>query len=265
MSKYTTEVRFICESIANFDEDDNHSVDDVLDGSWNQIFENFPIFDEEYREGLCKKILLHFYTREIGFETYGLWKLKLNMKMNEVMPYYNQLYLSTQIEYDPLHQIDYTRSVSDTRNKSTNSNSNATKNRTDALSQIDTDSLNSSVLNTNGGTVRDLYSDTPQGGLTGVDNETYLTSANKKISSENGSTSRMDSGTKNRSLSDTVNETNAKMDNGQEAITGSLTETISGKRNGESYAKLIEEYRHAMLNVDLMVIAELNDLFMLLW
>ena len=85
MSKYTTEVRFICENLAGLTESKGcNDVDDILDDSWDKIFGNFPIFDEEYREGLCKKILKHFYTREIGYETVGLWKLKLNTKMQEL-------------------------------------------------------------------------------------------------------------------------------------------------------------------------------------
>ena len=266
MSKYTTEVRFICEHLAGLDESGGASdVNEILDECWDKIFENFPIFDEEYRSILCKKILKHFYTREIGFETYGLWKLKLNTKMEEIMPYYNRLYLSTQLDYDPLHQIDYTRTVSDMRNKSNNESVNGTKNRTDALSEINTDTLNSAYVGDSSNTIRDLYSDTPQGALNGVENETYLTSANKKIDSGHDTSSKIDTNNRNKSLSDTVNESTSNSKAGQEAISGQLTERITGKRGGESYSKLIEEYRHALLNVDLMVFGELNELFMQLW
>ena len=111
MSKYTTEVRFICEKAAGFDESVGYSdVENVLNDSWAKVFDfDFPIFDENYRPVLCKKILKHYYTREIGFETVALWKLKLNMMMNEIMPYFNKLYDSELLKFNPLHDADYTK------------------------------------------------------------------------------------------------------------------------------------------------------------
>lgn len=110
MSRYTTEVRYICEHYANVE----HStlapdVFNVIDKSRKQIFDfPYPIFDENYREPLEKKILAHYYVREIGLETVGLWKLFLRNKMNEIMPYYNQLYLSEKIKFNPLINEDNT-------------------------------------------------------------------------------------------------------------------------------------------------------------
>ena len=50
MSKYTTELRFICESKAGLSESVGfNQIDDVISNSWNKIFDNFPIFDESYR------------------------------------------------------------------------------------------------------------------------------------------------------------------------------------------------------------------------
>ena len=85
MSKYTTQVRFICESLAGYDESQGYDeVDSIVETAAPQIFEEYPIFDEAYRLPLNKKILRHFYTREICAETVGLWKLWLNNKMNEI-------------------------------------------------------------------------------------------------------------------------------------------------------------------------------------
>ena len=104
MSNYTTEVRYICEVNAGKTNSVGYSnIDDVLEESWNKIFDfNFPIFDENYRKPLCIKILKHYYTREIGEETVGLWKLRLNSRMNEIMPYYNKLYEAWAKEFNPL-------------------------------------------------------------------------------------------------------------------------------------------------------------------
>ncbi|WP_418842003.1 hypothetical protein, partial [Ruminococcus sp.] len=87
MSKYTTQVRFICESCANLTESSGfNDIEDILNMSWSKIFSDFPIFDEHYRAELCKKILRHYYTREICCETVGRWKLFLSDKMKNIMP-----------------------------------------------------------------------------------------------------------------------------------------------------------------------------------
>ena len=67
MSKYTTEVRYICETYAGLSESSGYSnVDDILTKAAPKVFDfDFPIFDEDYRLGLEKKILLNYYTREI--------------------------------------------------------------------------------------------------------------------------------------------------------------------------------------------------------
>lgn len=94
MSRFTTEVRYICENYAGFDESVGLSkIDEVLDSAVPKVFDfDYPIFEEVYRRPLERKILSHYYTREIGYETVGRWKLALRNKMNEIMPYYNQLY-----------------------------------------------------------------------------------------------------------------------------------------------------------------------------
>lgn len=103
MAKYTTEVRTICEHFAGLDESVGfNDIDEVVSKSYDKIFTDFPIFDEAYRQPLCTKILKHYYTREIGAESFGLWKLMLNRRMCEIMPYYNKLYNSELITIDPL-------------------------------------------------------------------------------------------------------------------------------------------------------------------
>ena len=94
MSKYTTEVRYICETAAGYDESKGFDdIDEIIEAAVPNIFNfNFPIFDPTYKNVICSKILMHYYTREIGLETVGLWKLKLRTKLNEIMPYYNKLY-----------------------------------------------------------------------------------------------------------------------------------------------------------------------------
>lgn len=108
MSKYTTEVRFICETAAGYDESKGFDdVEDILTAAAPVVFNfDFPIFDEAYRLPLERKILRHYYTREIGEESVGLWKLRLDDKLNMIMPYYNKLYESEMINFNPMWDVD---------------------------------------------------------------------------------------------------------------------------------------------------------------
>ena len=110
MSKYTTEVRFLCESLTGHTESKGLSdVDNILTEASPIIFSfQFPIFDEAYRLPLERKILRHYYTREISEETYGLWKLRLQDRMGTIMPYYNKLYESALLSFNPFYDVDLT-------------------------------------------------------------------------------------------------------------------------------------------------------------
>lgn len=107
MAKYTTEIRSICEHYAGLTESTGfEDVDEIIEKSRSKIFQNYPIFNENHRAELEHKILKHYYMREIGFETVGLFKLFLNERMAEIMPYYNKLYESETFEFDPFKNVD---------------------------------------------------------------------------------------------------------------------------------------------------------------
>ena len=224
MSKYTTEVRFICENYAGYDDSVGYNdVEHVIDSARSKIFDfTYPIFSNSYKKTLETKILKHYYTREIGFETVGLWKLKLNMKMNEIMPYYNKLYESELLEFDPFNDVNKT----------------VTHQGTDS----GTSSVDSEVLAETVAEDWNLFSDTPQGGVTGVDDETYLTNATKVTND------------------DTVTTT-TDMDEAHENQ-NHWTEVVTGKQGTASYAKMLEELRNTFLNIDMMIIKDLAPLFM---
>ena len=292
MSKYTTEVRYICEVNAglNYSEGYN-SINDILDKCVDKVFDfPFPIFDEAYRSIIEKKILKHYYTREIGAETVGLWKHFLDMKMNEIMPYYNQLYKTQLLEFNPLYEVDlYTEhrkqgdsnSVQNTANTGTISDDgDESFTRTDALKRTSQDSGtegdSGAVVNKN---IRwDIYSDTPQGALTNVNNESYLTNA-RKISDDGTGSTNTNTKTFGKKVvtDDTGTQTNVGTKENtrtldtQTNIAGNISTTedylqhVWGKTPGASYSKLLKEYRETFLNIDMMIINDLKDLFFNLW
>lgn len=259
MSKYTTQVRFICENYAGLSSSVGETnANEVINKSWDKVFNfDFPIFDEDYRPVLCKKIIKHYYTREIGFETVGLWKLKLDALMNEIMPYYNQLYDSTLLEWNPLYDADY-RKTHEGSNQGSGNDVSSGK-HTGTVGDVGTrdTTINDEVSET----TWDVYSDTPQGALTNVENNTYLTNA-RKVSHDLESERDIDEDTTNvRTYNEkTDNELNREYSNTDEYL-----EHVQGKFPGRSYASLIKEYRETFLNIDLDIIGKVSELFLNLW
>lgn len=230
MSKYTVELRYICESsIGNKKAGGYNKVSDIIREAMPKIFDfDYPIFDEAYRSVLQTKIIKHYYTREIGQESYGLWKLRLDAKMNEIMPYYNKLYESTLLDFNPLYTVNMTR------DHKTNLESNRTLGNT-----TETESSGN-------GNNKQLYSDTPQGSIYGLESNTYLTNATISNNTNSNSSSISSNG------------------DDQYDSTESYLEHVFGYE-GKTGSELLLTYRKTLLNVDMLVINELEDLFFQLW
>lgn len=316
MSKYTTEVRYICESYAGLEDSVGYdSIDEVIEKSYLKIFANdkIPMFkgeEEAHRALLLKKILLHYYSREIGYETVGLWKLKLNQKMIEIMPYYNQLYESELLKFDPLQNVDVTHThegeynddekVDNLRNTE-NHEATHTEQVSDTTENV---TLRHSRTTTQGNDVRTndivsngeswtLFSDTPQGGINGIANassgsvsdNSYLTNATHVITTPDEQSVTQSHG----NIVETYNADGDKADTtvghaevdtqGTKNTNGKITDDNAkntqgtdayenkdiGKIGTETYSEMLQKYRDTFLNIDLMVIRELEPLFMGLW
>lgn len=253
MSKYTTEVRFICENSADLSESEGaDNIDSILDKCWNKVFNfDFPIFDENYRQVLCRKILKHYYTREIAHETVGRWKLALNAKLNEIMPYYNQLYKSELLEFNPFYDVDLTRSregsgTSNRTSNNTETNSGTSKNVSSGSSTNNTDTLN-------------RFSDTPQNSMDtqGIADSVPLTTVTK-VNEDNTTTNES---------TDTLTRNDSKTGNGTENInnTDKYIEKVKGKQGTENYSSLLKKFRETFLNIDMMIIEDCSDCFFTLW
>lgn len=317
MSKYTTEVRFICESYAGLDESvDYDHVEEVIENSYRKIFKTneIPMFNgetEAHRAGLFKKILLHYYTREIGYETVGLWKLKLNQKLMEIMPYYNQLYESELIQFDPMKNVNATKTHEGEYNDDEkvdnirDTESHRGTHTTQEGDNTEDTTLRHSKTTTQGNDVRTndivsqgdswtLFSDTPQGGLNGiteasgvqsVGNNSYLTNATRVLTTPDEQSVTQTHG----NIVETYNADGDRKDNvtghaevetnTTEDITGNITDDNTKNTNGtdsytdndigkigtETYSEMLEKFRKTFLNIDMMVIKELEPLFIGLW
>lgn len=291
MSRFTTEVRYICEFYAGMEESGDYTdVDNTVGLAQSHIFDNYPIFDESYREFLNKKILKHYYTREICEETIGLWKLRLSNKMNEIMPYYNKLYNSELLSFNPFYDVDlqttHNRSNgqeqerelegNDSRNGVRNESENREVKNNSSMSGSESNSSESSrererndennrsasgaentsgnrnenvtgkeTNSSNGITERDStdkYSDTPQGAITGLASDTYLTNARMIDSTENNNTSgsKANEGKNESEYNDekerTENELSKGKENENETVSnsGNLTRSNKEENTGNS-------------------------------
>lgn len=216
--------------------------DDSVDWSptWPALgLDWYPVFDQTasnrasaYRVELNKKIIMHFWNREIGQETPSLFKLAMARKMNEIMALYNQLYLSefSRLDISPLQTENMLRSIngSNTTNRNTSTDTNTNNNSNNTSSS------------------RTVSSTTPQMMLSGdgdyADNGVDV----------NGTSTSTATGSSTSTGTDAETGSNSTTDND----TG-----FSGIPSGA----LVNAWRSAMLNIDALVIADLESLFMRIW
>jgi hypothetical protein len=233
MSRYTIELRYL------------------IEGNYDLGLKNYPIFDESYREQLNNKIIQHYYFREIGFETEALFKNRLNQKMNEIMPYYNQMYESSKLKIDPLSTIDL-EEVFSRKSKTTGegtSSTSGTGNNTNNFNSTDT---------TDYGKIS-KFSDIAQAQTTPNEilNDKYLTSATV----DDGQDKNTNTGTNTSQTESTTSGTSTDERNLDE----DTTLTRKGNNGTASESELLNMYRETFLNIDMMIIDDLDELFLGIW
>ena len=191
--------------------------------------ETFKLFDEYYdfyleenKENFQKKFYNRYYDREIFCKNPRVFKRELIGKLNEIAPYYKQLY-KTELESKNINFLlnkdlkeEFTRELDNTSNSNSISNSNSS------------------------GTSQNIFSDTPEGNINNIDN--YMSNASKSKADDNSS-----------SESNSQNTTKGKektmlLSQGNIGITSS--------------AELLEKWRNVLINIDSMILDELSYLFL---
>ena len=107
MAKYTMELRTIIEyegrdTVENYFKD--YCLNNYLRQDEIETILNANIWS---KDRLASKICDHYYMREIGYETIGLFKHYCKVYMQEIMERYLPLIYSNAIKYDPLVNVDY--------------------------------------------------------------------------------------------------------------------------------------------------------------
>lgn len=157
----------------------------------------FPIWDECHRGELEKKIIEHYYFREIGFETVGKFKFMLNVRLREIMPRMIEIYRTTLFNYNPIENYNMEEQGNDKRTAQTESVGK--------------------------------FSETPQGRVEDVIEGRYLTNANHGTDQSEG------------------REDHYFTRHGNIGVT--------------TTQQMIEQERNIIIDVDMMIISELKDLF----
>lgn len=229
MASYTIELRKVCEYytrevVENWFK--NYNLEDYLTLEQIQSITSKGIWT---KEKLAKKIVDHYFMREIGFETPALFEHYAKIKMQEIMEDYLPVIYSNSIEFDPLVNVDFTETFQreiegDSENKGT-SNSNS--------------SSNGSGLN--------IINNTPQQRITRQNLESGLYA------------SQVNQSDTESQIEDETITTNTGSTNQSE----SYTKRTKGNSGVSATAQaLIQQYRETIRAVDREIIENLNDLFM---
>lgn len=208
----------------------------------DQGLNDYPVYKNAptgFRAELNKKILDHFWNREIGLESISMWRFNMRRKMAEIMPYYNQLYASELIKIDPISTMNIAgKSKADSTQKNDASATSA------STGEQNTTSAQNSTSKT-------VASDYPQTALDEDDGSQYATSSQQSIGAGTGAGSASETRTGN----DTREENGVATQNGE-------TNTV-GYTGAPS--DLLMRYRMSFLNIDMLVISDLEELFMSVW
>lgn len=253
MSLYTTQVRFICESLVD---DTAKSIDEIIGIASPKLFpigESYQtskpfgrniipweFVDQPTTEYICRRILAHYYTREIGWETAGLWVFHMNEQLAEIAPYYTQLVKSTFNSVRGLTAEDIENLYGDTDLKRLFTGDYNDKN--------DGNSTNKSTTTADN---YNLDSDTPQNGLVSIkptrDTEgmAYLSYARRALVDQKNDNT------------ESHNETSDRKAN--------TTETIKGKSGGKARIELMKDVATTLINIERRMINELSTEFINVW
>ncbi|ASR76800.1 lower collar protein [Bacillus phage vB_BveP-Goe6] len=293
MSSYTMQLRTYIEMWSQGET--GLSTAEKIEKGRPKLFDfNYPIFDESYRTIFETHFIRNFYMREIGFETEGLFKFHLETWLMINMPYFNKLFESELIKYDPLENTrvgvkSNTKNDTD-RNDNRDVKQDLTSNGTSSTDakQNDTSKTTGNEKSSGSGSItddnfkRDLNADTADDRLqlTTKDGEGVLEYASqieehnenkKRVTKTNNTTDTTSTTTGTSTLdsdSKTSNKANTTSNDKLNSQINSVEDYIEdrvGKIGTQSYARLVMDYREALLRIEQRIFNEMQELFMLVY
>ena len=205
---------------------------------------DFELFDFPYtfndlafKTKLEKAVIDYYYSYEIGFEAPDEFKRRFQTKWMMIIDYYNQLYNTTLLTYNPMTNYTLTEALTQLA---------TTENVQDSTAEA---TSNSTTIGTATATTDEKTSDYPQaGGQVG----NFLDGARNSLNNTDGTTTN--DGTTGSTANTTANTTQNT----------NYEKTIEGL-TGTSYQELIRQERQNILNIIPQVVAELKQLFILVY
>ena len=220
------------------------------------------------REQLNEKILNHYKYREIGFESVGRFIDELRITMNEIMPYYNELFKTIETMADlpnPFDNVDIVETYDEERTDSSSGENSSEVNVTGENEQ-NSNTTDETATNISDTKVKERrFQDTPQNNVDDID--TYLTDYTKENETNNSQ------GTSNSNTTGTVTDktsgSTSSSASGSNESQGTTKHTLTRKGNHgvNTYAHDMNEFRTSIIDVVDRIIHDkrLAELFMLVW
>lgn len=227
---------------------------------------DYPFYDESMKKDFEHKFLTFYSFHEIGFETPFRFKKMLERHLLIYHDKYKQLY-ETQLKSKNIEFL-LNKDLKETFIRENNILSVSSLNRDSDNNQSSNENSVShgTMINTNRDSAnnRESVLDTPMNSQSNIDNN-YLSGVrntdNKSDSTTNNSSNvEMNNNINNNSVAhETISQSN---DNDQRE----RTELISqGNIGTTSSAKLLEEWRNVLINLDKIIIDDCRKLFMLVY
>lgn len=248
MANFTTTIRTICETLTG----KATPISEVITEAAPLFFNfNFPFYDETKRAEFETNFIRHFYMREIGLETQAYFFLRLEDKLNLIMPYYNKLLTANAIDYDPFFNEIINESITRERTGTSNgtdatetSSNSTTKGNTTSTTQSSADDSNQ-------------QSDLPQGDLTNFNDNSYMSSAGKGHTESNSTVKATDETTGTNSGKSSISRT--------ETNSGNETEKRTANNTRGNKSEMLRMYYEAQQNIFNNIFNDCEELFMQLW
>lgn len=196
----------------------------------------------------------HYYFREIGFETPERFKLKLQAKLNLIMPYYQQLALT---EWDKLKTVEQMMTSKNLKETTTHEQTINGTNTATSSNQIEASVNQSSTSESNQTNNQNGSESNLADGVSNVNLEDgYLTGKNEINGTLNQTSSSTGTQTNNESGTQTVSGEN------QQTSVETITFHSTGDIGIQTPAYAITEWRKVLININQMIIDDCADLFM---
>ncbi len=317
MARYTMNLSEVCEVMTGLNFNDMTEanpfdrIDTIADAAASiLVSDRYDLLDNgDDKNSFLRMLIEHYWEYEVCALTPSDFILRLNRKLNEIAPLFNQRYESMKMEFPVFQdvnvwtdgQIDRTGHKTDVLDGEVrNSGTDRTGYGKKESGSLDSQFGNGQRIPKD--TKWDYNNDTPQNSISGINDEDYLTNYSKHTdevdnksvvanglsgttiagdaysiggvnfqTTDGGNFGRTETFTGNKQSGEDTFTHGHKAETDNTFNSDTVSQDISGthqygkNNSGKTYAQMMEEYRHAMINVFQEMIDELHELFFIIY